>query len=266
MGKLIITTPVFKHSAIAATQPQVIHETIRAQFVDTVFVPAAKKAGVWSSGSSVYEDGLYDAIDYHKDSSVVNYPTWHLVASKGYRWNTSAIVGCAADLNVVNTNEEAWFKKVIVPQAKNWGLGYYWEKNHLHIDVGQWSNNGTGWFKGGWEGKPNFSVTGIQNVDGIAGPNFIKGLQRLVGASQDGQLGPKTTRALQSWANKKLGSRLVVDGIFGPKSSYFFGNYLTGAAWGSSTCVMYWQIRINGTISSSLSTRFGSYNKAFGSF
>lgn len=51
----------------------------------------------------------------------------------------------------------------------------------------------------------------LLTVDGIRGPLTIKALQRWVGATQDGKLGPDTTRRLQ----RKLGG-LDVDGVLGP--------------------------------------------------
>lgn len=248
MSTLITTGPVLLHPPIYPSTPQVTHETILQCFKDAVFIPKAKKAGL---KPVIYEDGYYDKIDYPGHIGPGTKSTWHNVQSVWFGKN----IGCAADLNlnISGQQEYLWFKNNIIPVARLWGLGYHWEANHLHVEVGTWSNEGNGltsggkWYKRGTEGKPDFKATGVIPVDGKWSTNTTKALQRLVGASIDGNWGPKTTKAVQTWLTKR-GYPLVKDGDLGPKTKAAMQKVVgTRQPFQSTWFNVVWQVRLNGT-------------------
>lgn len=77
--------------------------------------------------------------------------------------------------------------------------------------------------------KPTPPPPAKLNVDGLWGASTTKALQKALGVTQDGELGPKTYTALQ----KKLvaaGHKIAVDGEFGPATIRALQIFLLGAS------------------------------------
>ncbi|NHN55754.1 hypothetical protein G9U51_08225 [Calidifontibacter sp. DB0510] len=229
------------YRSIATSQPQVTHETIRSLFVERVFVPAAGKAAL------VYEDGVYDPVDYgkHVDQTAAGYQkTWHTELAQWF----GQTVAFAADLNWTGAGSERdWFYANIVPKLKHWGLGFHWETNHLHIDVGQYSNDGARWYRGGWEGKPAWDRSSVIACDGVWGYSTTRSLQKLLKVAQTGSFDRATIVALQKWLIAR-GARVKADGIVGPATKAAMQAALgTSSPWGSTWFTTVLQVRLNAT-------------------
>lgn len=179
-------------------------------FIRDVFVPECKARSV---RYKVYEDGVYDRIDFWKHLRRLPF-SWH-ARPRAQRWYGKHY-GCAADLNVYGTDEEAFFKNRIFAHLRAWGIAGRWEHDHAHIDAGgneAFGDSSRHHTRGRNIGRPRFTARGNPIAcDGDWGANTTRKLQKHLGVTVDGSFGPKSKRALQ----KRIG--VTQDGQFGPKS------------------------------------------------
>ena len=176
----------------------------------------------------VYEDGIYDVVDYavHLTPGRASWHCWYeSIVMNSKKWPRAA---AAADFNISvgGAVEKRFMYDVAVPLARQYGIAYYCENvdqsgQHFHIDVGSLYNNGDRkpyaryWSRASWIGKPTstsetatfplpkghwygvddhtiYSHSGVRSGDRPA----IQKIQRLVGSTADGRYGPKTAAAV----------------------------------------------------------------------
>lgn len=193
------------------THPVVLH-----CFIRDVFIPLVKEERL---GYVVYEDGVFDKIDFWKHLRKLPF-SWH-ARHRAVKY-AGKTFGCAADLNITPVSKErSFFVNTLFKHMRAWGIAGWWEVNHAHIDAGGNNAFGRGAVTPGNYafGRPSFSARGNPiAIDGTWGGNTTRKLQMKLGLKVDGSFGPATTRAVQKWVGVKQ------DGSFGPATRRALAN------------------------------------------
>lgn len=160
-----------------------------------------------------------------------------------------------------------WWVRYIIFNGRIWHVrdgfkthvytGANQHRDHAHVNSGfdEQSDRitGTNWhladLKKGTPGRTE-STPAKLDVDGELGPKTVKALQRVLRVNVDGELGPKTTKALQTKLRLTVNHRLEVDGELGPHTIAALQKYLKTPVDGfiskpKSQMVMQLQRRLN---------------------
>lgn len=80
-----------------------------------------------------------------------------------------------------------------------------------------------------WYYTPN--LVSAERCYDASGSSLVRAIQRKVGASVDGLMGPQTVRCLQAWLNDNCGESLDIDGILGPATAKAVQRSLNDGKW-----------------------------------
>lgn len=202
-------------------------------------IAAAKSQGLIAT---VYEDGVLDAVDYsvHLTAGRASFHVWYdTITLDGKTYPKAA---AAADFNISPAGKElAFITGTAVGICKRYGIAYYIENRgasgqHLHLDVGSYSNDGSRWVASSWIGTnatnrpqtgfplPSGHFYGVNDgtayshsgVRGGTDDDNVRRIQAVVGVTKDGIYGSKTKAAVVAWQKKH---NLSADGKVG-QSTY----------------------------------------------
>lgn len=209
-------------------------------------IAAAKAQGLTPV---VYEDGVLDAVDYsvHLTPGRASFHVWYdTITLDGKTYPKAA---AAVDFNITPAGKElAFITGTAVGICKRYGIAYYIENRgangqHLHIDVGSYSNDGSRWVASSWIGTntvkasttsttskasgyplPSGHYYGVNDgtayshsgVRGGTDDDNVRRIQAVVGVTKDGIYGSKTKAAVVAWQKKH---NLSADGKVG-QSTY----------------------------------------------
>lgn len=212
-------------------------------------------------GFEIFEDGYYDKVDVA-----------HAAGSFHYDHNPRTGRGHAGDVNWPRAGEErAKILSVALPEARRRGLAVTYSQHahvpnhddHLHVDIGTYSNIGYGAqiLPGtGHDGGSNVHRPDTVVNAGDSG-SAVKRVQRAVGAKADGEFGSKTAADVKR-VQKILGVK--ADGKWGPATQKAYEKFCDGDL-GSKTIRLWQEVmgtKVDGKISKPRSSLVLAVQKA----